>query len=375
MSVRSRSLLCLVAALAGCGGGASEVEATRATRDRLVVSVATNGTVEPVDGLDLRARFDGRVLMIAEPGDRVAAGEPLVRIDVSGVAAALREAQAERLAALGALRDARDQLTTADKRAATDRQLFEAQALTKERLEEGRAERDRARARVQTLEREVPERVAALDLRIRELLDQGEGAERLAPFAGTVYQREVRAGEFVHAGDLLLRFADLEHLRVRANVDQVDLGRVGPGQTVHLSSNAFPHRAWTGRLTEVVPNVVVRDARSVSDGLAAIDPPAEGLVPGMTVDVEIVVDEARDALQVPADAVFVVGGSHYVQVLEGNRSVRRAVRVGRSTVHETEILAGLEEGDRVIVGWQGELPDGARVVARERDVAAGPAPD
>jgi hypothetical protein len=73
---------------------------------------------------------------------------------------------------------------------------------------------------------------------------------------------------------------------------------------------------------------------------------------------------------VPTDAVFLVGGRHYVQRLDGDRTRRTPVRVGRSTVGATEILEGLEAGDRVVVGWQGDLPDGARVAAHDRDVAA-----
>jgi hypothetical protein len=54
----------------------------------------------------------------------------------------------------------------------------------------------------------------------------------------------------------------------------------------------------------VIPHVVVRESRSISEGLARVEPPTEGLVPGMSVDVEIVVAEAERALQIPAEAVF-----------------------------------------------------------------------
>ena len=75
----------------------------------------------------------------------------------------------------------------------------------------------------------MPLRVAALDKRIAELRAQQQASVVRAPFAGTIYKTQAKKGEMVRLGDPLLWLADLEHLRVRANVDQVDLGRVSPG--------------------------------------------------------------------------------------------------------------------------------------------------
>jgi HlyD family secretion protein len=354
----------------GCGGERPEVDVASVRRSALVERVSTNGTVEPVDDLELRARLDGRIVAIAEPGAQLAPGDPLVEIDAAPVAAALGAAEAERLAAEDSLRSARDELARVERRAATDRQLYEARALTRERFEESRSELAEARARVASLEREVPARVASLELRIRELAAQREAARVRAPFPGTVYRREVREGAVVRAGDALLRFADLGRLRVRANVDQVDLGRVRAGQTLLVSSNGFPGRSWRARLSEVIPDVVVKDARSVSESLAAIEAPTEGLVPGMTVDVEILVDEGRDALQVPSDSVFLAGGEHFVYRVEEGRVRRTPVRVGRTSADATEILDGLAPEDLVVTGSPDGLPDGARVEVRASDVAA-----
>jgi HlyD family secretion protein len=217
------------------------------------------------------------------------------------------------------------------------------------------------------LEEEVPLRVASLDLRIEELEAQQASAEVRAPFDGTVYRTVRRNGQAVQVGDPILWMADLERLRVRANIDQVDLGRVKAGQRVRITSNAFPDRSWSGLVSEVIPHVVVRESRSISESLARVEPPTEGLVPGMNVDVEIVVAESARALQVPAEAVFREDGTPFVFRIQRGRAYRSPVTLGLETVTAVEVVEGLEPEDRVVVGPLRGIEDGDRVEARIRD--------
>jgi RND family efflux transporter MFP subunit len=351
---------------------AIEVEAAAAQRAPLRVQVSTNGQVEPLPEAEVRvnARLAGRIVKIPEPGTRVQEGEVVLRIDAAPVAAELADARSQRLAALESLRAARDEAERVARRAGADRGLFEQGALTRERWDESRAALGEARARLASLEAEVPLRVDALDLRIEELSAQTEASEVRAPFGGTVYRTAFKKGEQVGVGDPILWLADLSQLRVRANIDQVDLGRVEVGQTVHVSSNAWPDRTWTARISELVPHVVVKENRSVAEGLALVEPPTQGLVPGMTVDVDIVVEDAPDVLQIPATAVHNDGGRAFVYRVAGGRAERIPVVLGRASVDAVEVLEGLDADDRVIVRSSNGLYDGTRVVARIEDVAA-----
>ena len=99
------------AALAGCGGKAPpEVDVAAVQRDSLEIEVSTNGKIEPIDELDLRAHLDGRVVEIPEPGTVVEAGEVVLRIDDAPVSASLASARSERLASLESLRVAKAEL-------------------------------------------------------------------------------------------------------------------------------------------------------------------------------------------------------------------------------------------------------------------------
>jgi HlyD family secretion protein len=359
----------LLTVRAWCGRtGAPTVQTVAARRAPLRVIVSTNGKVEPVDEIEVRARLDGRVVSIPDPGKVVAAGEEMVRFDDGPVAGQVAAAESERLAALESLRAARATAAERQARLATDRALQRQGALTREVLTQSERAAAEAAAQVAYLEREVPLRVAALDTRIAELRAQQAATVVRAPFAGTIYKTQVKKGAVVRLGDPLLWLADLEHLRVRANIDQVDLGRVRPGQPMRVTANAFPGRVWSGTVSEVIPNVVVKESRSVSEGLARLDAPTDGLVPGMTVDVEIVVAEDADALQVPAEAVQTQAGEAFVYRVENRRVRKTPVRTGLSSVSAVAIAGGLDEGALVVVSPVEGLTDGMKVNAERRDV-------
>ncbi len=345
---------------------ARRVNAARVTRGPLVVSVTTNGTVEPVHELEVRARLEGRILETPEAGAEVKPGGILLRLDAAPVSAALAAARSERLAAEDSLRVARDELARARHRAEADARLLEQGAVTAESAAESRAALADARTRLAALEREVPLRLHSLDLRIEELSAQQSAALVTAPFAGTIYRADRRKGEMVRPGDPVLWLADLTDLRVRANVDQTDLGRVHEGQAVRIRSNAFPDRTWNGKVTEVVPRVVEKESRAVAESLVHVEPPTGGLVPGMSVDVEIVVEDLPAALQVPPEAIFVSGARTFVYRIGEGRVRDVPVHLGRSTAQAVEVADGLAEGDRVVLGPVSDLQDGARVTL-ERD--------
>lgn len=348
-------------------GRVPRVRVAEVHRAPLVIQVSTNGVVEPIDDREVRARLDGRVIEIVDPGTVLRNGEVMVRLDEGSVASELEAARSERLTALDALRTARASLDLARRRFAADSHLHAEGALTSEHWRESRAAFQEAQARVAFLQGEVPVRVAALELRIRELEEQKDGAVVTAPFGGTVYSTSVRRGETVRAGALLLRFADLSRLRVRTNVDQVDLGTVREGQRAIVLSNAYPGREWVARIDEITPHVVLKENRLVAEALAGVTSPVDGLVPGMTVDVEIVVQESDDVLQVPAEAVFDEGPGPFVFAVREGKVRRAPIRVGARSATAVEVIAGVEAGERVVAGPPGGIQEGMRVKAQGND--------
>lgn len=341
-----------------------EIRLAEAHRGPLVMKVATNGTVEPIEDFEIRARLDGRILEIRDAGDAVAAGDVLLRIDAAPTAAALKSARSQQLEAQESLRAARDKLARIERTHALDDRLHKESALADESFIESQASLNDARARVEFLEREVPLRVESLDLQIEDLEGQLEGTEIRAPIAGTVYLANAEVGEVVKRGQLLLALADLSRLQVRVNVDQVDLGKVQSGNPVEVFANSFPDRSWSGSITDVLPRVEMRQNRAVSEAIAEVRPPVAGLVPGMNVDVEVVVRTADNVLQVPSEAVFAAGEGPFVFRVEDGRAAARPVTLGLSSFTAVEVATGIRPGDTVVLGPAPNLEDGMRVTPR-----------
>lgn len=343
------------------------VQAAVAERAPLIIEVSTNGTVEPVDDFEARARVDARIIDIPDAGKVVRKGEEVVRLDVGVLPAELEAARSERLVSLEALRAARDALGRAQQNFATDEELYEGGALTENRYKESKALLREAEAKVESLELEAALRVASLDLRIAEFERKQEAAVVRAPFDGTVYKTAAKKGQMMQVGDPLLSIADLQRLRIRTNVDQVDLGKVEEGQPIRVFSNAHPSRVWNGKVTEIIPNIEIKQNRAIAEALAEVEPPVAGLVPGMNVDVDIVVAEADAVLQIPAAAVANDGRGPFVYRIEGDRVRVAFVQLGLTSITAAEIMTGLEVGDRIVRGPLTDLHDGMRIEIREND--------
>jgi len=108
-----------------------------------------------------------------------------------------------------------------------------------------------------------------------------------APADGTLYALPVRVGDYVKVGDLLAEMADLHKVRVRAFIDEPELGGLEPGEPVRITWDALPNRNWMGK-TQVIPKqVVARGARSVGELLCEVNNDKLELLPNINVNVRI----------------------------------------------------------------------------------------
>jgi HlyD family secretion protein len=179
---------------------------------------------------------------------------------------------------------------------------------------------------------------------------------------GTLYSLPIRQGDFVKAGDLLGELADLHKVRIRAFIDEPELGQIAVNQSVEILWDAQPGRIWTGR-TEVLPKqVVTRGTRNVGELICSVINDRQDLLPNTTVDVRIQVSERPSVLVIPRGAVLIDGDKRYVYRVEEKRLRRAQVTVGIANPTKIEVLSGLNEGDEVALPGNAALKQNMKVI-------------
>ena len=378
-------------------GSTARVSVVDVVRENLSSVVSSNGKVEPIVPRSFRAGFPTVVekVYVAE-GQQVKRGQLLFALDDKVARAELAQARADLAAEQEALRVARsggpaDQVAKigADLKKAQARlgqlrrdnesltKLVAQKAATPQELEENRVALAQAETDVQSLDQMKQasgrraqtdiERVALLvehaQAQVRDYEEKVSSAHGTAPFNGTLYSLPIRPGDFVKEGDLLAEMADLHHVRVRAYIDEPELGQIDANQAVEILWDAHPERTWSGRTGVVPKQVVTHGTRSVGELLCSVSNDRLDLLPNTTVDVHIHVSERPSVLVVPRGAVYIDGSKRFVYRVEGDRLHRRDIKVGIANPTIIEVLSGLQEGDIVALPGEVALKENLRIRA------------
>jgi membrane fusion protein (multidrug efflux system) len=176
-----------------------------------------------------------------------------------------------------------------------------------------------------------------------------------APFAGRVVHRKVDIGQTVANGTALFTLADMHRLLARVHVPARELRRISTDQPVQLVVDSTGDRLQ-GRIDLISP-VVDPTSGTIKVTVEITEYPPTTR-PGDFAEVSIVTDRHTDTLLVPQIAVLTEKGERAVYVADGDTAQRRVVEVGFVDDRHAEILAGLEEGEPVVVQGQRSLSDG-----------------
>ena len=171
-----------------------------------------------------------------------------------------------------------------------------------------------------------------------------------SPIGGVIRTLGVRSGMSIPAGATLADINGLSTVWLNAAIPEALAGRLRTGQGVEVTLAAFPGERFTGRLTALLPEVV-GDSRTIT-GRVELANRGGRLRPGMFGQITFG-DGAAGALVVPSEAVIRTGTRTLVMLAEpGGRFRPAEIRVGREAGGQTEILAGLAEGERVVASGQ-----------------------
>lgn len=297
--------------------------------ERTTVSdrVKAVGNLQAEDSIALTTELSGRVVQLnLEPGQRVAKGDVLLRLDD-------RQAQADLQVIEARLADAKRQYDRA-------RQLSTSNSIAIAQMDELRTAAEVLQA----------QRVAAkVNL---------ENHRISAPFAGIIGLSDISLGAYVTAGTRLATLDSTRRMELNFSVPERYLGQLKVGLAVQGESPAYPGQAFGGelvaldsRVSELNRSLAVRALIDNADGR---------LRPGQFMSASLTLQQ-RQSLVIPEQAVIVRGDNSYVFVAEDGIARRLTVSLGARLPGQVEVTEGLEDGAEVVVTGQDRLSSGERV--------------
>jgi len=181
----------------------------------------------------------------------------------------------------------------------------------------------------------------------------------IAPFTGIVTQKYATEGAFVAPSTSASSTASAtstsiialaKGLEILAKVPEVDIGQIKPGQAVEVVADAFPDQVFKGRVQLVAPEAVVEQNVTSFQVRVALETGQKELRSGMNVDVTFVGEKIGNALVVPTVAIITQDGKTGVMTPDQNNQPKfKPVTIGPSIQNQTQILGGLNQGDRVFI--------------------------
>ncbi|MCG3172973.1 MAG: Multidrug resistance protein MdtA [Myxococcota bacterium] len=344
-----------------------------------IVQSSSSGAVMSAQHARIRGASAGEITeLYVERGMTVRTGDPILKVDARELKARFDLAQANLRAGESALRQGRERLDAAERELKRLSDLQKQGLTTPQLTERAETERNVARESLSALQANIDQLRASVEL-AKTTLDK---AVMRAPFGGLISELTVELGETLTPGQPVYELVDPRDVYVEAPIDEVDLGRIGVGQPVIVSLDAYPELEAPGRIIEISPviSVDLKLNRTAKIRVQVNPPPGVALRVGMSADIEIVVNRKDDALFAPTVAVIGKGETREVYAIRENRTQKIRVATGLANWERTEILSGLSAGEQVIVSLNAEgLAPGKLVEIigqdqpAERDSAATPA--
>ena len=365
--------------LTAAGGDHDDLRYVSIARDNVIQNVTAAGTLEAVDTVEVSSQLSGQVAkLMADHNSIVRAGEPLAALDSATFEVLVKEAEASLTVALAQHEEAKAAVDGAQ--AHYDDALRDLQVKSSLSKNGSVSQRDAERAQMtaRSLGAELSAAQARVQVRAAGVMVARASLERArldlerstvkSPIDGIVIRRSVELGQTVAASlqapTLFTIARDLSDMRVSASVSEADIGAVRTGQRALFSVDSYPGRTFEGRVLEIrkaarmVQNVVTYTV------MISAPNPEDLLLPGMTADVRIVVQEQHDVMVVPNAALSFRPvrdgttdrgpgqGVIWIRTKSGHLDPA-SVSLGATSDSLTQILSeDVQVGQRVAIGYR-----------------------
>ncbi len=385
----------------------AEFKTTEVLQGDLFVKISATGVVEPNFKVEVKSKASGEVLKFPfEEGDQVKKGQLLLELDKTDEKRKVAKAKAELSSATAKLKKAETALLLQRTKYETDlrtarsevdaaeasfqesqdklkrqRDLFEKRFISQEALDTAqtnftvnREKLIQARAQLQAAEDAVHDitlKENEIELARSEVqsarISLDEAKERLsettisAPIDGIVIEKLVEEGQIiasgisnVSGGTPLLSVADMSRLFIIADVDETDIGSVRVHQKVTITADAYPGETFEGTVTRIAPQGIVENSITIFKVKIEIIGTGKNILkPMMSANIEIVTASAPNAVHVSRGAIRKEGDEPFVVLLKAGQPTKVPVTLGIENPIHSQIVSGIEPGDKVVLGdWE-----------------------
>lgn len=356
---------------AGRSSGASteDLITVKASNSDVLVEVVAAGTLKPSRLVAIGAQVSGRLTSLkVKVGQRVAAGDEIAQIDPVTRQNDLRSAQASLDAGKAQKLEKEATLSLAEAALERQRATYAQRASSKSDLDSAEATVKQTRAQIAALEAQIAGYGIAVETAKVNL-----GYTRItAPIDGTVLAVTTQEGQTVNAvqsAPTIVVIGQLDTMTIRTEISEADVVRVAPGQPVYFTILGDQEHRYAATLTEIEPapesvkndssfgtsGVSTTSSTSTSaiyyNGVFSVPNPDGRLRTYMTAEVHVSIGKADGVLCVPSSALGerAADGTYPVKVLKDGRVVVRNLRIGLNDRTRAQVLAGLAEGEDVVV--------------------------
>ena len=381
-----RIFFLLVFILVGCGGDIQQEQSFNYYQERTIepknldLTIKASGEIEAVYSVEIKSKASGEILDLpAEVGDTVRKGQILAKIDQRTPRNVLNQAEADLQLAEVRLENAEAQLTRGEA-------LHDEGSIADKNFEEIQEAHASAKSQhVRSIVNVENAKIALDDTLVR------------SPVDATIIYRPVEVGQVISSptsavggGTLLMTMADLSKVRIRAFVDEIDIGKVSVGQNVTIRVSAFREEVFLGSVSKIEPLATVDQGVTIFPVLIDIENRDNLLLLGMNTDVVIKVVDKSVSVSAPSGALRTrediysganilgvkkdivdeflktpqagEGFTKFIIFKDGKSGPElHWIEIGTSDLSNVEVKSGLKVGDKVYV-----LPSKGLVERQER---------
>ena len=366
-------------------GRTGEAKASRQVKTAVVAetpfgeTVTANGTLAAFDQTTVSVKVPGRVRTISvDLGSVVTRGQVIAQVDSEDYRLRVQQSEAslaQARARLGLAPDGTDDrvdpeqtATVRQARAVLDEarynrdraaRLVEQGVIAKAEFDTATATFKVAEGRYQDAYEEIRNRQGILAQRRSELAlarQQLKDTSVIAPLDGIVQEKRTSVGEYLAAGAPVVNIVRIDPLRLRAEIPERESHTVRTGQDVRVNVEGDPN-VYVGKIMRLSPVIAEQNRMLIVEADVRND---GKLRPGSFAHAEIVTNDAKMAVTVPNNAIVTFAGIEKVIVVQNGKALEKPITTGRRGNEFTEIVAGINVGEKVIVD-PGNLQSGQPV--------------